>query len=684
MEVKYLTILGILAILSRQIMAQEEILQPEFADHEEQMQYQQYMEAMNDKSDDLSQDALEENMNYDDYYKTDKSSGPGYLITRLKDPVHVLEDIQHDYRVVIFIENDPESLVNKEEGQGLARAQLISKLKFYRKTVHVDTSTFYFSDCTVLGTICEEMMVDPQKNQVIILSKYKVIHFDMATPSLADDVWEKLSQTLVELDTWDDLEEFMKKNNGEHLVLFNLDLNNKGEFKKRQKDVALNFIDKCKTRCLKEFEFVAVKNKNDFLNDPKNKQKTYLLIDGKKILLPLKLKGKRKEYRQTLEMVNTESLEEVMVNNNENHFKIYENNLKGMLVLVINTDDSSKVDPIMEDFKRAARDHKRQRTVYLDRYAFIIVDLHEGEKHYNDMFIEVSGEVTKDVDIFLLNHGTEETLIQNYRLEPNLDDISHFLSNLKEKVQEYKRIKAVYDVNDSDDKLENSKAMNDQEQTLLLDGNMYAKEWESLLNEYENQESTDNELNYVNMMALLYMKDIEQLFNSFHKSEEVDDELNEQNVTSGILNISRSNFEKYIHNSIDILSHQAKDININFLLLVCKNMNQDDMKQCLERQEIMKIIREANPSENFRMGMMDYSKNDHDMVERFLFKQFPAFIFYGVNDKVRRGKTYRSGEMKDYFMDWINEKLEQNNDKALEFTPEQNQRFLSIVSPEDV
>ena len=475
----------------------------------------------------------------------------------------------------------------------------------------------------------------------------------------------------------------MEKNKGLDIVLFNLDLNKRGEFKKQQKKVAINLMRKCKIFCLKDVLFVLIKNKNDFLADPENKQKTFLFFKERRLVTPLKVVGKKKDYKNCLDMINTEALEYVIENNNENHFKIYENHLKGMLIMVINTEDESIINPILEDFKKVAKIHKHQRTEYLDRFAFILVDLKKGEDHANKMFYEVSGDIEKDIEFFLLCHGTQEDPLQNYRLDPNFDDVQSFYKNLRKKIAKYDELNLKVKKN-KEDIVNTNQELTDDEQRLLVEGDVYGKEWEALIDYNVENNVAESKYNFNTMMSFIFMKDIDELIHKHFRSEEEDKDHNEKNLDKGILHITRNNYDRLVH---DVDSPDERDYDEatkNFLLIICKRDHVEDEENCQQGIELLKFIEDVSKAENFRVGVYNNSQNDHHMIERFMINEFPAYIFYGAKAKVRRGKIYRSLDLKEHFMNWINEKFEENDQPAIELDSKQQEHYLSIVAPDEL
>jgi hypothetical protein len=645
-------------------------------------------------NEDTIKDALKEmNMEHPDYnekegepesnpeIKEKKKSKKNYLIFRLEEPSHIIEDITHGLRVVLFVENNKRTLKDKEQGEGLHRKELIKKLKEERDSLYVIKTSFYFTDCEFLNNLCYEMKINPKENQVVYISKFKSKPISMKSPKLVDEIWGTIAQKVETVENIDALNR-MVDNQQMNVVLFNIDDTTTVTEKEQafQLERAERLVEKCKDDCFNEMLFVSIKEKDAFLNHENNKGKTFLMRKGELLPTPFKLRGHGKMgLNKSLKMINNEGLADVLVNNNENYFRIYQNDMKAMIVLILNTDNELRKEMLIDEFNQASRKHRQYRPDFENRYTFVLLDLKDSDPHYKNMMLEVTGDINTEAEIFLFTRSGISNKYENYKLSENIEDLHGFLNSLKERISQYhemtkkkeeiesKKEKKNDEKEETDDRFPDYKNFKPHELAILEMGRLYLRDWESLDSVLKIDDEESEDINSRNLLGFINTHDLGLLSHQFYKSAEDDHEYNQEHMMSGLLQVTGNNFDRLVYN-VTPEDTEYPEVHHSFIMVVCRNHNDDDEEDCQRLAKLINFLRKHFPKEDseIRIGMFDQTKNDHPAIENFDIKSFPVLIFFGKKEKTGKGKIFRGKLIVDKVFRWLNKKFIENEDAIVE------------------
>ena len=192
------------------------------------------------------------------------------------------------------------------------------------------------------------------------------------------------------------------------------------------------------------------------------------------------------------------------------YFKIYHNDYKAIVVLVIKEADKHLIAQVKREFGKTAYKHREFRKDYEDRYAFVLANLTETENKSNQMIEHVVGKQQNPFDIYLFNRSVQKENYDNFRLTQSMPEIRSFLNNLPYDLEKYstikkKKVKALEDEGSIEGKTS-------EEEDLFYEGaKKYIEEWiyiNSALGNYEvgTQEDWDhvNERNVLGIFQLLF------------------------------------------------------------------------------------------------------------------------------------------------------------------------------------
>lgn len=604
-----------------------------------------------------------------------------YLIVKLRDPSYIIEDITHGLKVVLFVENDKLSLKNKDSAQSANRKRLIEKLKEERDEPDVLGTAFYFTNCEFLNNLCYEMKINENKNEIAHIAKFKSKTFSLEDPRLVEDVWEHMSQTLRTVANIDALNRLIGDRQI-NVILFNIDGPGEASEKqvKYQRERALRLVEKCKKDCFNDVEFVEISEKDPFLNHAHNRGKTFMMRKGELIETPFKLRGAGKmALNKTLKMINNEGLDDVLDNNNENYFRIYQNDLKAMLVLMLNTKSPLKREMLLDEFTHAAKKHRQYRSNFEDRYTFVVLDLNDSEPHYRNMMLEVTGPVTGEAEVFMFHRGGGLNKFENYRLGDNVSDIHGFFSSLTERIHKYTelkekeaRIKEKQDASkesktQEDDDMPDVKNFDPVELASLEMGNLYLKDWQALDSVLKVNDDESSDISVRNLLGFINTSDLGLLSKQFFKSAVEDREHNDRSMLTGILGVTGDSFDRLVF-GVDPGAEEYSEVHHSFILVVCRNHSDEDEQDCQRVAKLVAFLRKHFPREEaqVRIGVMDHTENDHPAVDRFDIKHFPVLIFFGKKDRTGRGKIFRGELVVDKVFRWLNKKFIAHEDAIVE------------------
>jgi hypothetical protein len=641
------------------------------------------LEAMNFDRPDVSEESQSAIVDHEDEEYLKKNKAKKYLIIKLKEPSFIIDDISHGMNTVLFVENEKEVLKNKEEGEGKNRAQLIEKLKSARERDEMVETSFYFTNCEDLKNLCEEMNINPETNQVVHVSKFISTVVPMKNENLEDAIWDRIFQSLVTLPHIDALNELVEQKGPINVLLFNNDLNLTNEEMELQKERILRLVSNCKKDCFDRIVFVTLEKKDEFLERVENQGKTFLIRKGKFLLTPFQLQGIGKSYlKNTITMINNEGMDDVLINNNSNYFKIYQNEMKAIISIILNTDDATKKEKYLKEFKEAARIHREDQKNFLDRYTFVITDLKEADETYREMVMEVIGELNSEAEVFLFTRGNHKDSYENFKLSQNSKGLDDLLNSLDTKIQFYEELvqkRSELSLKSKEDNQESTLSENDK--AFLEIGDLYSDIWKSLKKMPNTDEGETGRINVRNILGFMYANDISLLKKLFYKSEEEDREHNDTYLSTGLLQVTGDNLDRLIFNATEPVE-LSPPMEHSFILLVCRNKNQEDEDNCIRVGKMLHFLRENFPKEDaeIRIGIMDHARNDHRVVERFDIQSFPVLIFFGKKDEKRRGKIFRGKLMVEKVINWLDKKFMDNEGVAMNLTDEHYKQLLVITS----
>ena len=613
----------------------------------------------------------------------EKKSKSKYMIVQLKKANNIIDDISHGMKVVLLVQNNPKELQNKEEGAGLYQKIMIEKLKISRDVEEISKIAFYFTTCEFLDNLCHEMMVNTEINQVVYVSKFITYTVPMSQHDLSTRVWEIIMRNVVTYSDIDALNEMVESKGGANVILFNGDTEEEASRLQRQRRKEL--VDKCKSDCFEKVEFATIENRDEFLKREENLGKTFLIRKGKFLETPFELRGSgSSKLGETIKMVNNEGLDDYIHNNNLNYFNVYQNDNKAMVVLVLNTEDKTRKEAILEIYKQAALIHREHRTDFTDRYTFVVSDLKEGESQYSSMMLEVIGDIDTEAEVFIFSRGNHMDNYENFKMKQNTKDIDAFLKDLEGKIKKFEEVlqkKKDLEIEVIDP--EESK-FNEDEKDIDVYGEIYKKDWEKLITLRDSDQSDLNEISVKSILGFLSANDMDILGKNFYKSEEEDKAHNDSNIKTGILQVTGENFDRLVFD-LNIDHEEFPEVRHNFILIVCRHTTVQDQEDCLRVGTMLNYIREEyhlKESET-RIGIMDHIKNDHPIVEKFDIEHFPVLIFFGRKDKKKRGKIFRGKLVVEKVIKWLNKKFIVNEGAGLKLNDDHYKNLLLLSAKSD-
>ena len=636
------------------------------------------LEAMNFEKPNISEDSDSARNEKEEQYILQKSK-KNYLIVRLKEPSFIIEDITNGMNTVLFIENKKKILKNKESGEGYNRARLIDKLKSMKNHEDMVETSFYFTDCEVLQNLCEEMNINPDTNQVAHISKFISTVIPMASDRLEERLLDRISQTLLTMANIDELNQVVEQKGPINVILFNTDHDVNQDEQELQTERILRLIRACKKDCFDRTLFVQLQAKDEFLEQVENGGKTFLIRNGQFLKTPFELRGRGKSYiTRTLTMINNEGLDDILMNNNQNYFKIYQNDMKAIISLILNTDDQSKKEAYLKIFKEAAQIHREDRKSFLDRYTFVVTDLDQAEPNYREMLVEVTGEINTDAEVFLFTRGNNTDSYENFKLSENIKGVDDLLDTLDDKIQKYEdlmeRKKKIQEEGDT-----GKDQISENDENYIEIGDVFIDVWKNLRTLPKTD--SENSISVRNLLGLMYSNDISLLRTLFYKSEDEDREHNDLYISTGLLQVTGRNFDRLIFNKTDTGQEDMPMLH-SFILLVCRNKDNDDEENCLRVGKMLHYLRQNFPKEDaeIRIGIMDHIKNDHRIIERYDIQRFPVLIFFGKNDPKKRGKIFRGKLVVEKVINWLDKKFMDNEGTSMNLTDEHYKQLLIITS----
>ena len=623
-----------------------------------------------------------------------------YLVVRLVKAEHLIEDLKEERRVVMFIENRPELLKDKTQGDGKIRKELIKELRKRMDHEHMNDVMFYFTDCSFLQNLCEEMQIDLEANEVVYLTRFRSTPIRLEDPQLMDKLWASISPGLKEFEDLQALDMHIEENaaRGIHTVIFNFE----DEEKEAQTERAIKFLLKCQRDCFNWMEFVWVKKPSGYLAAEVNKGKTLMIRKGEILTTPFNLGPKGKmNMKKTIDYVNNEGLPDVLENRNENYFKIYQNDMKAMVALMVNEEDEVKVHEWRKIFENAAYHHRKSREDYENRYTFVFIDLKRGDESYNKMVQGVTGEISTPYEIFLFTRGYEGEGFANYSLSENVADISDLLDEIPkelEKLNALKQRKQLIDDEkkerelagvdaDSKEPLKNE-PLSTEDEIFLETANYLEKEWKAM----EGVLKTNPAMNSIEelslpgitertMLAFLQAHDTAKLNKEFFKSENEDREETNKNLIDGVVKITGTNFDRIILNRNE-QSGEKDPKTFSTLLLVCRESGKKEARNCRKVEKLLKFLRENIQGNDVQLiiGSMNVAKNEHPLVDSYNFQDYPAMVFYGQKEEGDKGKLFRGQIVVKKVISWLNRKLAEHEEALIELSDDQYNEMMLLTA----
>ena len=438
------------------------------------------------------------------------------LIRKLTNPSYVVEDVGNDLRVVLFVENDKELLKHKNTGEGKSRENLIKKLEEERDNIELEDVNFYYTDCQYIDHLCSELNINKVYNQVVYLTNYTITPIRMDYFDLQDILFDRLFNGLKAFQNIEYLNQYIETSEHKNVVLFNFETPpTEADLKGKTESLALKntkkLIKHCRRDCFNYMTYVYLKTPDEFLMQPSKKGKVFLVHNGEFMETPFDMTiSKKKNLKSGVEFLKNEGLEDVIMHNSRNYFKIYHNDYKAIVVLVIKEADKHLIAQVKREFGKTAYKHREFRKDYEDRYAFVLANLTETENKSNQMIEHVVGKQQNPFDIYLFNRSVQKENYDNFRLTQSMPEIRSFLNNLPYDLEKYstikkKKVKALEDEGSIEGKTS-------EEEDLFYEGaKKYIEEWiyiNSALGNYEvgTQEDWDhvNERNVLGIFQLLF------------------------------------------------------------------------------------------------------------------------------------------------------------------------------------
>lgn len=595
------------------------------------------------------------------------------LILRLRNSEHIFEDINDGFKVLLFVENNKNDLKNKTSDEAIARKNLIKLLRANRNQEDIKNTAMYFTNCKFVKHLCDELKISKKENEIVLITKFRSSIIKFTDPELESKVMSELTQPLQEIEDMATLNQLMSEKNIQNAIIFNTDQENLDQ----QLSRADKLRSKCSHECFNDHLFVTIKNKDTFLESDENLGKTFLFKNGENILTPFKMKGDGKMgLYKSLKFINNEGLDDVLHHNGDNYFKIYQNNLKALIILAVNTDDLDKKDKLLASFNEAARRHRELRPDYRDRYAFVYSDIINGEEYYNNMLLEVTGNLTIDSEVFIFTKDHHKLSYKNLSLTDNYHDLREFMVDIPYEITRAKEILA---------KEENNQEISSVEKVDLEFYKLYQKEWLLINGIMKMTESDDNDgssdITARNILGFITANDIGKVHELYYKSEEEDREHNDENLEKGVLFVTGKNFDRLIYGinkEESIPSERAH----SFILLICRNVDKKIEKDCIRVSNLLAFIREKFPHKDsqIRLGVMDTVFNDHPRIEKMNIKKYPIIAFFGKKNAKGNAKLYKQALIIEKLLNWLNKRFSHHEDGVVKLTEDDYHTLLLLTA----
>ena len=420
----------------------------------------------------------------------------------------------------------------------------------------------------------------------------------------------------------------------------------------------------------------------------------FLVHHGEFLETPYHLSMKSKSKLKTgLEFLKNEGLEDVIVHNSRNYFKIYQNDYKAIVALVSTETDKALIAQVKREFGKTARRHREFRKDYGDRYTFIFVDLANGDKEFNKMVDHVVGKQRNPFDVYLFNRAMKRENFDNFRLTENLDDVRNFLNQLPFDLNRFHALRTK--------SLKKSDSLTEEEEMFLEGAKKYEEEWAFIngaLSSYEaGAQGGWDHLNEKKVLGFINAHDMNQLKHKFFKSEDEDVEYNREHLSMGMLQITGKNFGKLVlnqHRGLDDLAdeleeheHQDEPVsypapNYSFLLLVCRKIDKRSEKNCQQARSFLIFLQShfaKTGAGALRLGMMDHEWNEHQVIEKLDIENFPVLLFFG-RKAAGKPRIFKKAFRIQSVVDWLNKKLLFHEGTRIVLNDEEYQELFLIMA----
>lgn len=388
--------------------------------------------------------------------------------------------------------------------------------------------------------------------------------------------------------------------------------------------------------------------------------------------------------------MKNEGLEDVIVHNSRNYFKIYQNDYKAIVALVSTETNQNLVNQVKREFSKTARRHREFRKDYGDRYTFVFVDKVNGEKEFNKMIDHVVGKQRNPFDVYLFNRAMKRDNFDNYRLTENLDDVRDFLHQLPFDLKRFRTLRAK--------SLKQNTPLTEEDEMFLEGAKKYEEEWAYIngaLSSYEaGVQGGWDHLNEKKVLGLINAHDMNQLKHKFFKSEDENVEYNKEHLESGMLQITGKNFDRLVlnrHRELEDLSESLEDghqpasfpaPNYSFLLLVCRKVDKTSEKNCEQAQSFLIFLQshfEKTSTGKLRLGMMDHEWNEHPQIEKLDIENFPVLLFFG-RKAAGKPRIFRKAFRIQNVVNWLNKKLLFHEGTRIVLNDEEYQELFLIMA----
>jgi hypothetical protein len=327
-------------------------------------------------------------------------------------------------------------------------------------------------------------------NQVVYLTNYTITPIRLDYLELEEVLFERLFNSLKSFENIEYLNSYIETSEHKNIVLFNFkenitDEDLKSKKKKPEVKRALKLIRQCRRNCFNHMTYVFLKNPDEFLQQESKRGKVFLVHQGEFLESPFDLESKTKtNLKLGLEFLKNEGLEDVIIHNSRNYFKIYHNDYKAIILLATQEKDKDLLIQVKREFLKTARKHREFRRDYADRYIFVQSNMLVEEESSLKMIKHVIGKQSNPYEIYLLNRSQKDNF-KNFKLSESFDDVRNFLNNLPYKLEKYHKI--VQQKNKLEKQNETAK-LTDDENIFFEGAKKYLEEWTYLngaLNHYD-------------------------------------------------------------------------------------------------------------------------------------------------------------------------------------------------------